>query len=1695
MLRRLLRKTGFYFTRILLGLLLVAGLLAWLLGTETCLRWSARQAEHMSGGRLALHEVHGSLYGRVRIAAASFQTDETRYEVQEAEFDWSPRALLERHVKVNRLTVQELRVIETRPGKPVELPQTLHLPLTLSAPDIKVERLTFKSGRMEQHFHAIDLGVDNAGAGYKLKLRGIASAWGKAEGEMALGDTRPFPVTARIGAQQKGDNAYRANANVSGTLAQMQFKAQASGFGGRAAVDATLNPFAAIPVAQARITASAINPAHLNPDWPQADLSADIALTPLSSARVEGHLKLHNTQPGAWDKGRLPLRNLAARFDGTAAHLDMQDIRLDLAGAGEFKGAGQVRGKRLQLDLNSAGFNPQGLHGKMRALRLAGDIHLQAAPDSQQLLADLRYQKFRLHLDAHKQGDSVELRKAILQSGNGSLALHGAFELKDDERFNLAGALQKFNPADFGDYPAALLNATFTGAGQLAGTPQVALEFAIADSQFRQQPLSGQGKLNLSATHIWDSDFTVQLASNRVAAKGALGASGDRLNFKIEADNLALLDPELGGQIRANGALTGTFSNPSGNFDAQADNLTWGKDYHLATLRAKGRLDEGVHGPLVLDAALHDLATPQLRLDQANLSAHGTRAKHTLQLQARNPDFDGEGHLAGGWDALSGWTGLVSDMVNRGRYAFALKSPAKLELNPAKQHYSLNHARIDALDAHFTLFDLVLDAGQLASRGEFNNLAFAHIQRHVAQIADLKNDLALNGEWRFTLRDKLDGRIALWRSRGDISAPTVPQTALGLNRLTLNVDATGNRLQARLEAAGARLGSLKADAQGMLSHIDDAWGMDNDAPLRANADLSISSLAWIAPLIDQSGALVLDGALKAGIQVTGSYAQPKLSGVLSGERFTVALPRRELRFTDGRFQAKFRDQTLHIDSFSARSGAASLSGNGRLTFDGVSPHALQLALKAEQPGAGNLTLNGTLGLKGAQPFELAGAVQKVNPAAFGDYPAAVLNATFSGAGSLAEQPLATLEFALADSYFQQHLFSGQGKLSFDQTLNLEKFTARSGDVSLSGNGRLTFEGESPVMKLALKADKPGAGNLALNGSLALKGRKPFELTGALQKFNPAAFGDYPAAVLNATFSGAGSLAAQPQATLEFALADSQFQQHPFSGQGKLNFDQSLQLEKFTARSGDVSLSGTGRLTFEGESPVMKLALQADKPGAGNLALNGSLALKGRKPFELTGTLQKFNPAAFGDYPAASLNATFSGAGRLAEQPLGTLEFALADSYFLQQPISGQGKLNFDQTLTLEKFTARSGDLNLSGNGRVTFDGASPMMKLALQADKPGAGNLVLNGALALKGRKPFELTGALQKFNPAAFGDYPTALLNATFSGTGSLAAQPQGALEFALADSYFQQHPFSGQGKLNFDKTLRLEKFTARSGDINFSGNGRMTFDGASPLVKLALKADQPGASNLALHGSLALKGNKPFELAGVLQKVNPAAFGDYPAAQLNATFSGSGQLEDEPQAALEFALTDSQFRRQPLTGKGKLNVSATHIWNSDFTLRLARNRLEAKGALGAPGDRLDYRIEADNLALLAPDLSGKIQASGALHGRYASPTGNFEIQAHDLAWRKNYRIATLRAKGRLDEGAQGRLTLEAALQDIATPQLRLDSASLTAQGTRAKHTLQLQAKNPDLDMNSHLAGAWRDETGWSGRVSDMVNRGRYAF
>lgn len=131
---RKLSGTWRWLIGLLLGLLLLAGALAWLAGSVPALRWAVQRAvQARSDGALTIEGLDGSLYGGATVERLAWQQpDGLRVELRSVELRWLLAPLIERELAIESARAREVRVETVPSDDPPALPDSLALPFDLS---------------------------------------------------------------------------------------------------------------------------------------------------------------------------------------------------------------------------------------------------------------------------------------------------------------------------------------------------------------------------------------------------------------------------------------------------------------------------------------------------------------------------------------------------------------------------------------------------------------------------------------------------------------------------------------------------------------------------------------------------------------------------------------------------------------------------------------------------------------------------------------------------------------------------------------------------------------------------------------------------------------------------------------------------------------------------------------------------------------------------------------------------------------------------------------------------------------------------------------------------------------------------------------------------------------------------------------------------------------------------------------------------------------------------------------------------------------------------------------------------------------------------------------------------------------------------------------------------------------------------
>jgi translocation and assembly module TamB len=357
--------------------------------------------------------------------------------------------------------------------------------------------------------------------------------------------------------------------------------------------------------------------------------------------------------------------------------------------------------------------------------------------------------------------------------------------------------------------------------------------------------------------------------------------------------------------------------------------------------------------------------------------------------------------------------------------------------------------------------------------------------------------------------------------------------------------------------------------------------------------------------------------------------------------------------------------------FSARNMTASLFSDGRL-HRVADLHARldfgQLTASGQLDGNQPFALKAQAELAGLTDFTgLAGKVAHISATVSGNLMKLAINASGRGAGLTGHTEMQLTPYA------PSHIAA----------LKLE----------VAGFNPRAFSLSAPQADLALQADLSGdaAGQLDGNVSAANLSPAPWNRDGlplqdmrAHATVSPALLQlDNLTLTLAKNASIAGHLSWQRQEKtgsadliirqLDPAALDTRLRAAKLNGSIRLSGDTKAQLGVLSLNDGTLHLDA--HLNKAGNTVTLdKLVLAR---GKATLTGNGRLQLDKKQAYQFNGRLQRFDLAAFIQAPHSDLNATLDVAGKLAPQPGGTLNFMMDNSHLAGQPVSGNGKVEFE----------------------------------------------------------------------------------------------------------------------------------------------------------------------------------------------------------------------------------------------------------------------------------------------------------------------------------------------------------------------------------------------------------------------------------
>lgn len=242
-------------------------------------------------------------------------------------------------------------------------------------------------------------------------------------------------------------------------------------------------------------------------------------------------------------------------------------------------------------------------------------------------------------------------------------------------------------------------------------------------------------------------------------------------------------------------------------------------------------------------------------------------------------------------------------------------------------------------------------------------------------------------------------------------------------------------------------------------------------------------------------------------------------------------------------------------------------------------------------------------------------------------------------------------------------------------------------------------------------------------------------------------------------------------------------------------------------------------------------------------------------------------------------------------------------------------------------------------------------------------------------------------------------------------------------------------------------------------------------------------------LGGSLDMEWSRGFALRGSLTagNLNPSRIAPEWRGVVNLAlagtmaWSGSGQ----PAGRISASLLKSRLHGQPLTGELRADVNAGDISLDRLLLSGNGFDLRARGRLKR---RIDLEARISDLSRLVPGAAGTFRGSGWVALSDGRASGAMDGTGSGLAY-AGARAAGAGLNLRVGGGPGSPLHLAASLREVTHGAVRLNSVTVTADGTLSRHDLNATLRSKESEAGLTMTAGYAD-AGWRGTISRLAGR-----
>ena len=509
------------------------------------------------------------------------------------------------------------------------------------------------------------------------------------------------------------------------------------------------------------------------------------------------------------------------------------------------------------------------------------------------------------------------------------------------------------NPGQYlADWPGKLVFALQSQGELKADGVHTQVTVKNVQGTLRDYPLKFQTQLTLDNTHVAVKDLQFHSGNAQIYLDGKLFPQANA-NWKINASDLSHLLPQLQGQLKGQGQLSGELTAPKVIADLEGKNLVFEAN-QLGKLAAQVNVDL-VTGKetFTVQIVAEDFTQGSVQVDKIQLKTQGQLSQHTLETQITLPKETLTLQLAGSLDRKQlRWQGQLKQLALASADFGTWQSTKPADLLLSAQQVQLTQ---QCLKHEVT--QLCMQARWQQQADSFVQLELTELPLDIAQTflpPNLKIKGNLNGKAFATLQadGSLRSQVKIDLSKGTVQGyfSEVLDT-VNYQGGTLQLAITEQGLTANVDLGLLEQSKIKGNIT--LPNLT-RLPLPTQQPLTGQLQVNFADLQLLPLFVHQVANP--QGQVSVNLAIAGDLAEPQISGLVQIQNGALEIPNVGLDLQDLHLTVKGSLQEDFQAKAQVRSGKGilRLTGQAKLNPSAETAWEVNANLKGEQVEVANI---------------------------------------------------------------------------------------------------------------------------------------------------------------------------------------------------------------------------------------------------------------------------------------------------------------------------------------------------------------------------------------------------------------------------------------------------------------------------------------------------------------------------------------------------------------------------------------------------------------------------------------------------------------------------------------------------------------------------------------------------------------------